>query len=490
MAGSVVARPRIPPDPAPERRAARARAPFCAHWPYSGRVNTEQTIPETRYADSDGLSIAYQVFGHGAQDLVVIPGIVSHLEEIWKDPGYAGALRRLGQAFRVITLDKRGQGLSDSIEGVPTLEQRMDDVRVVMQAADSRRAVVFASSEGGAMAALYAASHPARVEKLVLLGSMARFTGAPDYPFSPPLDKMLAAVAKSWGKPASARGFAPSRADDAAFCEALARFQRMTASPSAIRRLIMVNDQIDVRAILPQIRRPTLVIQRRGDRVVTRHNGRYLADHIPDAVYLELPGVDHLLQGADPDAVVDAICRFAQADKPSAAPERADRWLATVLFTDIVGSTDMAARLGDKAWSQVLQRFHAIGRTQLEVHRGVLVDTAGDGVFASFDGPARAIRCAMAIGRAARSLGIDIRAGLHTGEVESAGDKVSGLAVHIGARVMGQAGAGEVLVSGTTRDLVAGSGIGFDARGSHTLKGVPGEWRLWQAQPEPDPPPA
>lgn len=442
------------------------------------------TPPQTRYTESGGLSIAYQVFGSGANDLVVVPGIVSHLEENWRDDGYVAVMRRLGQNFRVILFDKLGQGLSDNFDGVPTLERRMDDLRAVMQAVGSTKAVLFAQSEGGSMAALFTATYPAMVERLVLYGTMARFTQAPDYLFMPTLAHMLAAIGKSWGTPLTLRGFAPSRANDAAYCELAARFQRLTASPSAIRKLITANDQIDVRSVLPQIRRPTLIIQRRGDVVVRVANGRYLADHIPDAVYLETPGVDHVLYASPADDVVDALCRFAvDGWVREASDAQAGRRLATVLFTDIVGSTDLAARLGDKAWSELLHKFHAVGRAQLAEHRGVLVDTAGDGVFATFDGPARAIRCAAAMASDLRELGIGIRAGLHTGEVEAQGDKVSGMAVHIGARVMSHAGAGEVLVSGTTKDLVAGSGITFEARGSHLLKGVPGEWNLYLASP-------
>ena len=442
-------------------------------------MTTPLPTPSTQYAESDGLSIAYQVFGSGAQDLVIVPGIVAHLDENWRYEAYAQMLRKLAQSFRVIMFDKRGQGMSDGFEGVPTLEQRMDDVHAVMQAVGSERAVLFASSEGGAMAALFTATYPAMVERLVMFGTMARFTWAPDYPFSPTLEQHLSAVAYSWGKPVSVRGFAPSRMDDVAFCEQAARRQRQTASPSAIRRLVLANDQIDVRAILPQIRRPTLILQRRDDRIVVHANGRYLADHVPNAVYMELPGVDHIAPEGDVDAIIDAICQFAIAGWVREQTGHGERWLATVLFTDIVGSTDMAARIGDKAWSELLQRFHAIGRTQLAAHRGVEIDTAGDGLFATFDGPARAIRCAAAIGREVKALGIDIRAGLHTGEVEATGDKVSGLAVHIGARVMAHAGAGEVMVSSTTRDLVAGSGIEFEARGTHALKGVPGQWALF-----------
>ena len=445
-------------------------------------MTTDFTPPQTRYTESGGLSIAYQVFGSGSQDLVVVPGTISHLEECWRAPDYVSLMRRLGQSFRVILFDKLGQGMSDRFEGVPTLERRMDDLRAVMHAVGSARAVLFALSEGGTVAALFTASFPALVERLVLYGTMARFTQAPDYPFMPPLDQMLLMLGKSWGTPASVRGFAPSRADDPVSAEYVARMQRLTASPSAMRKLVIANDQIDARFVLPQIRRPTLVIQRRGDLVVPVGNGRYLADHIPDAVYLETPGVDHFLYASPADDVVDALCRFAVdgwVREPSDA--QAGRWLATVLFTDIVGSTDMAARLGDKAWSALLQKFHAVGRAQLAEHRGVLVDTAGDGLFATFDGPARAIRCAAALGAALQELGIGIRAGLHTGEVEAQGDKVSGMAVHIGARVMSHAGTGEVLVSGTTKDLVAGSGIAFEARGSHALKGVPGDWALYRA---------
>jgi pimeloyl-ACP methyl ester carboxylesterase/class 3 adenylate cyclase len=441
-------------------------------------MTTEPAIPETRYAESDGLSIAYQVFGSGAQDLVVVPGIVSNIEASWQYDAYARMLRRFAQTFRVIVFDKRGQGLSDHFDGVPTLEERMDDVRAVMHAVGSKRAVLFASSEGGAMAALFTATYPAMVERLVMFATMARFTQAPDYPHSPTLAQHLEAVSHSWGKPAAARGFAPSRAKDPEFCEWLARYQRQTASPSAIRRLLMANDQIDVRAVLPQIRRPTLILQRRGDRIVVCGNGRYLADHVPDAVYLELPGADHVAPEGDADAIVDAIGRFAVADWVRAPADHADRWLATVLFTDIVGSTELAAQLGDRAWRERLQQFHAIGRTQLDAHRGREIDTAGDGFFATFDGPARAIRCAAAIGRALEVIGVEVRAGLHTGEVETIGDKVSGMAVHIGARVMAHAGTGEVWVSNTVKDLVAGSGIRFEARGTHALKGVPGEWQL------------
>ena len=444
-------------------------------------MTTEFATPQTRYAESDGLSIAYQVFGSGAQDLLIIPGIVSHLDADWEDENHARMWRTLAQTFRVIAFDKRGQGLSDSFEGAPTLEQRMDDVRAVMHAVGSTRAILFALSEGGAMGALFTATYPDMVSQLVLCGALVRFSGSDDFAFSPTLDQHLRAVAKSWGTPLSARGFVPSRANDTAYCERFARAQRMAASPGAVKRLIMANDQIDVRAILPQIRRPTLVFQRRGDRIATCAHGRYFADHIPDAVYAEHPGVDHLSWEGDAFAIVDALRHFVHADHAALSSDSDGRFLATVLFTDIVGSTEHLARLGDQAWSDLLQKFHALCRAQLETHRGRLVDTAGDGLFAIFDGPARAIRCAAAMGAQAHDIGLELRAGLHTGEVETTGDKVSGMAVHIGARVMAQAGAGEVLVSSTVKDLVAGSGIGFAAHGTHSLKGVPGAWPLHRA---------
>jgi class 3 adenylate cyclase len=319
------------------------------------------------------------------------------------------------------------------------------------------------------------------VERLVLVNAMARFTKAPDYPHMPPLERMLQGVADTWGTPEAIPYFVPDRAGDREFCEQGARFQRETASPSAMRRLTLANGEIDVRAVLPQIRRPTLIVQRRGDRVVRCGNGRYLADHVPDAVYLELPGNDHMYFMGDTQPLFDAVSRFAAAATPSPSPARPDRFLATVLFTDIVGSTALAGRLGDRGWRDLLQRFHTLCRVQIDAQRGREIDTAGDGFFAIFDGPARAMRCADAMLRELRAIGITLRAGLHTGEVETLGDKVSGMAVHIGARVMALAGDGEVWVSSTARDLVAGSGIAFEARGAHALKGVPGEWALHRA---------
>jgi pimeloyl-ACP methyl ester carboxylesterase len=444
-------------------------------------MSAEIPVPQTQYAESDDLSIAYQVFGHGAVDLVFIPGIVSHIELNWEIPAYARMLRKLGSHFRVIMFDKRGQGLSDRFEGVPTLEERMDDVRDVMCAASSNRAVLLAYSEGGPMGALFTATYPERVERLVLLSSMARFSWAPDYPHSPTIEQIHQHTAATWGKPEAVRLFAPSRVGDADFADALARYQRQSTSPTAIKRLHTANDQIDVRAILPQVRRPTLIIHRRRDRAVKVANGRYLADHLPEAEYLELPGDDHFPYEGDADRLVEAIVRFGTSRSALPEARTRERWLATVLFTDIVGSTELAVRLGDSAWSDLQQRFHAIGRSELEAHRGREIDTAGDGLFATFDGPARAVRCAAAMVRRVKDIGLDVRAGLHTGEVENAGSKVSGMAVHVGARISAHAGAGEVLVSTTVKDLVAGSGLRFEERGIKSLKGVPGDWPLFRA---------
>lgn len=444
------------------------------------------SLPETRYAESDGLSIAYQVFGSGATDLVMLPPIFSHVEEGWRLPTQAAMLRRLGEHFRVIIFDKRGQGLSDRFEGAPSLEQRMDDLNAVMAAAESRRAVMFAASEAGPMAALFTATHPERVERLILYGSMARFTSAPDYPHRPSLDRLLAVVAQTWGTPESGPMFAPSRAGDTAWCEAIARYERLSASPSGIRRALIANDQIDVREVLPQIRRPTLIIHRREDRTVACANGRYLADRVPRAVYLELPGADHVACEGDFESIVDAIVRFGAAEVVRAPTQHVERWLATVLFVDVVGSTELAARIGDRAWIALQERFQGLARERVARLRGRVVDTAGDGLFATFDGPARAIRCADEVARALQAEGVALRAGLHTGEVEPTADgRVGGLAVHIGARVMAGAGAGEIWATGLVKDLVYGSGIGFEARGTQPLKGVPGEWALWQARVEP-----
>ena len=432
--------------------------------------------PETRYTKSGDVNIAYQVTGSGARDIVLVPGFVSHLDADWDEPRSAHLLARLGRLGRLIRFDKRGTGLSDRPGGLPDLETRMDDVRAVMDAVGSKRAALFGYSEGGPMSILFAATHPDRVSSLILYGSYAkRRDPDEDYPWAPTWEQrqaVAAEVERTWGAQSELGTMAPN-AD-----EALIRWWRVraraSASPGAARDLILMNAQIDVRHVLSSVRVPTLVLHRAGDRDSRADEGRYLADRIPGARFVLLDGDDHV-PFTDPDQVVDEVEEFLTGTRPVA---EVDRLLATVLFTDIVGSTALAATLGDRRWTQLLGRHHAQVRQELERHRGREISTAGDGFLAIFDGPARAIRCAQAIGRGVRALGLEVRAGLHTGELEVAGDDVQGLAVHIGARIAAQAGPGEVLVSSTVRDLVAGSGIEFEDRGSWTLRGVPGEWRL------------
>jgi pimeloyl-ACP methyl ester carboxylesterase len=430
--------------------------------------------PETRYAKSGDVHVAYQVVGNGATDLVLVPGFVSHVEGWWEEPACVRFFERLASFARLILFDKRGTGLSDRVDEVPTLEQRMDDLRAVMQEAGSERAAVLGISEGGAMSALFAATYPERTSALVLYGTFAEFRSW--VPSPQDLEHFLRAIDETWGTGSSLPHFAPSAAKDEQFRRWWARHERLGASPGAAMALMRMNSEIDVRHVLPMIRVPTLVLHRTGDVTVNVEAGRYQAAHIPGAKYVELPGVDHIPFIGDADAVLDEIEEFLTGVRP--APE-SDRVLATVLFTDIVGSTEHAARLGDRRWRDLLQAHHGLVRRELARFRGREVDTAGDGFLASFDGPARAVRCACAIGDAVRPLGIEVRAGLHTGECEVMGERVGGIAVHIGARVAGLAGPGEVWISSTVKDLVAGSGLRFADRGTHSLKGVPGEWRLF-----------
>jgi len=446
-------------------------------------------LPETRYARSGDVSIAYQVVGDGPFDLVRIPPFVSHVELAWQVPGNADFMRRLASFCRLISFDKRGTGMSDRVSGVPTLEVRMDDVRAVMDAAGSERAALLGASEGGPMSALFAATHPERVWALVLDGSYARQLWAPDYPWGSSQDEYLRDLEqeeRTWGTPEHsaevAQALAPSASDEDR--RALATLIRQSASPGAAAALGRMNMEIDVRHVLPAIRVPTLVLNRVGDRPSIVGGSRYLAEHIPGARHVELPGVDHAIFAGDPEPLLEELRRFLAEAWEQRAWEDAepDRVLATVLFTDIVGSTAKAVELGDARWRELIQAHHGLVRRQLARFRGRELDTAGDGFFASFDGPARAIRCACAISEAVRELGIEVRAGLHTGECERIDHKVGGIAVSIGARVAAEAGPGEVLVSSTVKDLVAGSGIGFRDRGVAELKGVPGDWRLYAVE--------
>ena len=440
--------------------------------------------PSTQYARSGDVSIAYQVTGDGPIDVVVVLGFATHLELQWELPGFARFFERLGSFARLIIFDKRGTGLSDPVAEVPTLEQRIDDVRAVMDAAGSERAALFGVSEGGPMSVLFAATHPERVNALILHGAMGRTTEAPDYPWASPADALREAaaefIAPYWGRDPEGMVdlFAPSSAGDPRALELTARLERSAASPAMVQQIFEMFLDIDVRAILPTISVPTLVVHRHGDRVVNRRAGEELASQIPGARYLELPGIDHLPWAGETDAELGEIEEFLTGSRSMPEP---DRVLATVMFTDIVGSTEKASALGDARWREVLGAHHDAVRRELAKFRGQEVKTLGDGYLATFDGPARAIRCGRAIAEAAHSLGLQVRIGLHCGEVELLGDDVGGIAVHIAARVGALAGPGEVLVSSTVKDLVAGSGIGFTDRGPTRLKGLEDEWRLYAA---------
>jgi len=436
------------------------------------------TIPEIRYAKSGDVHLAYQVVGDAPRDLVLVPGWVSHLEYEWEEPHFSRFLRRLASFSRLILLDRRGTGLSDRVAALPSLEQRMDDVRAVMDAAGSQRAAIFGISEAGPMAMMYAATCPERVSALVLCATFARLTQAADYPLGVPpevFETFIEQMRNSWGRGATVDGFAPSLAADEQFRETWARMERFAVSPAGFEALMRIVNETDARGILSSIRVPTLIVQRSGDLIVRVAQARFLSERIAGAKYVEIPGADHFPWVGD-DAMVDEVEEFLTGARHAG---ETDRVLATVLFSDIVASTEHAARIGDRRWREVLEGYLSLVRRQLGQFRGREVDTTGDGVLASFDGPARAIRCASAIRSGVRSLGIEVRAGLHTGECAMIGDKVGGIAVHIGARVAAAARPGEVLVSATVKDLVAGSGIGFEPRGVHALKGVPGEWPLY-----------
>jgi class 3 adenylate cyclase len=444
--------------------------------------------PETRYARSGEVSIAYQVTGEGPFDLVHVPPFTSHVELAWRIPDTAAFIRRLSSFSRTIRFDKRGTGMSDRVSGTPTLEIRMDDVRAVMDAVGSERAALLGFSEGGPMSILFAATYPDRVWALILFGSYPRMLWAPDYPWGIPQDQydLSDEESRSWGTPEQSKQLAdqlaPSASEESR--QALATLIRQSVSPGAAAALSRMNGQIDVRHVLAAIRVPTLVINRTGDAPRIVGGSRYLAEQIPGARHVEVPGVDHSISAGDSESVLEEIERFLVEVWEERAEQAAepDRVLATVLFTDIVGSTARAAELGDTRWRELLGEHHALIRRQLTRFRGTELDTAGDGFFARFDGPARAIRCACAITDAVKELGIEVRAGLHTGECEIVESKVGGIAVHIGARVAKEAQPSEVLVSSTVKDLVAGSGLEFAERGAAELKGVPGEWRLFAVQ--------
>jgi pimeloyl-ACP methyl ester carboxylesterase len=437
--------------------------------------------PVTHYAKSGNASIAYQVIGEGPFDLVYVSGWISNIELMWEEPSHARFLNRLASFSRLLLIDKRGTGLSDRVaeSELPTLEQRMDDVRAVMDAVGSARAALLGHSEGGNMAMLFAATYPQRTMALITFGVFAKRIWSADYPWAPTPEqrqRWYDQIEQGWGGVVDLSDLAPSVADDEGFLRWWATYLRRSASPSAALTLGKMNTQIDVRDVLPAIGVPTLVLHRTGDRDVQVEEARYIAGRIPGAKLVELPGVDHLPWVGDQDSVLDEIQEFLTGIRQGPAP---DRVLVTVLFTDVVGATARAAKLGDRRWRDLLSSHYATVRHELYRYRGNEVQTIGDGFLATFDGPARAIRCACAIRDQAHDDGLSIRAGLHTGECELIGSGIGGIAVHIGARVAALARSDEVVVSSTVKDLVVGSGIAFEDRGQHALKGVPGSWRLF-----------
>jgi pimeloyl-ACP methyl ester carboxylesterase/8-oxo-dGTP pyrophosphatase MutT (NUDIX family) len=432
-----------------------------------------------QYARNGDLHIAYRVVGDGPVDLVVVAGSITNLEVLWENPDYRRFYETLGDFARVIVFDKRGIGLSDRVR-IGTLEERMEDVRAVMDAAGSASAALMGSSEGGPMSMLFAATYPERTSALILCGAEVKEETTDDWPWGEATREEFEAhvtlenVLARWGQGLSWAHLAPSRKDDEHLREWWGGLQVQSASPMDAIALMQMGFEIDVRHVVPSINVPTLIIHRVGDQVCHVENGRWLARHIAGAKYVELPGADHLAW-IDADEILAEVREFLTGVRE---PKEPDRVLATVLFTDIVRSTERAHEAGDRAWRDLLERHHTAVRHELDRFRGREVDTAGDGFFAVFDGPARGIRCARSIVDAVHHLGLDVRAGLHTGEVELTPDAVRGIAVHTGARVASLAAPGEVLVSGTVKDLIAGSGIELADRGVHELKGVPGEWRV------------
>jgi class 3 adenylate cyclase len=432
-----------------------------------------------RYAKSGDLHIAYAVQGDGPVDMVWVPPWISHVEYLWAEPSLERFAGRLTSFGRLITFDRRGSGLSDPLLGAPTLEEQMDDVLAVMDAAGSERAAICGTLEGGPMAALFAATHPDRVDALVLYATFARATWAPDYDWAWTAERRseeMDALVEHWGEGLVASGVAPSMRAEPRFMEWAGRLERLAASPGTIRRIFDLIGEFDVRDVLPSIRVSTLVMHREHDSFIKVEHSRYIASKIPGARYVELDGEENMFSIGDSEAAIGEIEEFLTGTRHEREP---DRMLATVLFTDICDSTRRAAEMGDRGWRFLLERHDALFRQALERHRGREVKRTGDGFLATFDGPARAIRCAASVAEAMGTLGLQIRAGLHTGELEVMDGDLGGLAVHIASRVMGHAGPNEVLVSGTVKDLVVGSGIEFEERGERELRGVPGEWRLY-----------
>jgi len=444
-----------------------------------------QRPPETKYARSGDLNIAYQVVGDAPLDLVFVMGWVSHLEYFWTEPSFARFLRRLASFSRLIVFDKRGTGLSDRvpINELPTLEQRMDDVRAVLDAVGSERAAICGISEGGPLSALFAATYPEKTAALVMIGTYAKRMRDDNYPWAPTAEArehFFDEIREHWGGPVGLEERAPSVAADPRFREWWATYLRMGASPGAAVALTKMNAEIDVQHVLSSVRVPTLVLHRTGDLCLKVEEGRYVAELVPGARFVELPGVDHLPFVGDQDAMLDEVEEFLTGVRHTPEPETV---LATVLFLHTADSPTRATELGESRWRDLLQRLRAHVSKEIEWFRGREIDLTGPGPLATFDGPARAVRCACAINEYASRLGVQIRAGLHTGECEILKDQqVGGLAVEIGAKIRGCAASGEVLVSSTVKDLVAGSGIRFINHGLHTLDGIAGDWQLFKVE--------
>ena len=438
---------------------------------------TEFKLPETRYAQSGDVSIAYQVLGDGPIDVILVPGFFSHIEFAHELTGFTAFLRRLASFARVITFDKRGQGLSDRMSGAPSLEVRMDDVRAIMDAIGSQRAALIGFSEGGCMSIIFAATYPERVSHLVLMGCFSR---SADRLSHDEWEARLQQIVSHWGAGELIKRVAPSEASKPAAVAQFGKFERLASSPGALRTLLQLNRKIDVTAILPTLHVPTLVLHSKADLQVPVELGRKLASAIPGVKYIEYPTGDHGFWTGDPENKVGDIEEFITGHRDHGAVEF-ERVLATVLFTDIVESTRSAAQMGDQRWHRLLDEHDEIAQQIIDKHRGYLVKSTGDGILATFDGPGRAVRCALAFGSAAKDIGLPLRAGLHTGEIEVRGNDIGGIAVHAAARVMSHSGSDEVLVSRVVTDLVAGAGLKFAERGSFELKGLPGRWDLFAA---------
>jgi class 3 adenylate cyclase/pimeloyl-ACP methyl ester carboxylesterase len=433
-------------------------------------------LPVTRYALSGEVNIAYQALGVGPVDLILIPGFMSHVEFLHELAGYTAFLRRLSTFARVITFDKRGQGLSDRVSNAPSLEQRMDDVRAVMDAVGSQQAILFGNSEGCAMSALFAATYPERVSKLLLYGGYVNRLDLS----SKQREERALERAKLWGTGAMLKGVAPNLFANPDAVAQFGKYERLSATPGAAKAFALLNTQIDVSAILPTVRVPTLVLHRQGDTIVPIERGRDLASLIPNAKLIEYPGDEHGFIRGDVDSLLGDIEQFITGHRDN-SPDGFERVLATVLFTDIVESTRSAVAKGDQAWRRLLDSHDQLALQLVERHRGTLIKSTGDGILATFDGPGRAVRCALTFGTSLQQIGLSIRAGLHTGEIETRGDDVGGIAVHVASRIMAQSEPDEVLVSRVVTDLVAGAGLSFSGRGAHELKGLPGSWDLFAA---------